>query len=171
MKDEVLEEVSLEEKDSFRKKLFGIVDHINRVNANAEKLALRIIETAKTEEDFTFARRLIEKARSHDQSKFVGIEFESLNKDSDDNIFKLAINQHQQTNDHHPEYWGDIRDMSDLALAEFCCDLLSRSQEMGTDLRLYIRDVAMDRWGFNCKTKIYHKMKHYVDLLLDASFK
>lgn len=165
------EGLSLEEKNDFRKKLFGIINHINHVNTNAEKLAERLIEVAEVEDDLTFAKRLIERTRSHDQSKFVGIEFEALNKDKSEGLFKIAINQHQQTNDHHPEYYGDIRKMPDIAIAEFCCDITARSQEMGTDVRVWLKDVGMKRWGFSAQTKVYQKIKRFLDLLLDDQFK
>jgi hypothetical protein len=84
---------------------------------------------------------------------------------------KTAIHQHQQTNDHHPQYFiGGIYQMSDLQLAEFVCDLKSRSMEMGTDLRTYIKDVATQRFGFTIKSKVYQKIKKFVDLILDEKF-
>lgn len=164
------EGLSLETRDAFRKKLFGIVDHINKVNSNVEKLAERIIEKAETEEDLDFARRLIQKARSHDQSKFSGIEFRALNKEEEKELFKIALEQHQQTNDHHPEFWGDIRKMPEIALSEMLADWSSRSQEMGTDLRTYVKEVATKRFGFTTKTNVYKQIKKYMDLLLDDTF-
>jgi hypothetical protein len=162
---------TLEEKDAYRKKLFSIVDHINNVSHAAEKLAVRIIDTAETQEDLDFARRLVQRVRRHDLSKFEGIEWESLHRGSDDPLLKTAIHQHQQTNDHHPQYFiGGVFQMNDLQLAELVCDLKSRSMEMGTDLRTYIKDVATVRFGFTVKSKVYQKIKKYVDLILDEKF-
>lgn len=162
---------TLEEKDAYRKKLFSILDHINNVSDTAEKMAQRIIERAESKEDLDFARRLIQRVRRHDLSKFEGIEWESLHRTSDDPLLKTAIHQHQQTNDHHPQYFiGGIFQMSDLQLAELVCDLKSRSMEMGTDLRTYIKDVATQRFGFTVKSKVYQKIKKYVDLILDEKF-
>lgn len=162
---------TLEEKDSYRKKLFAVINHINNVNETAEKLAERLIERAESHEDLDFARRLIQRARRHDLSKFEGIEWEALHRGTDDPLLKTAIHQHQQTNDHHPQYFvGGIGQMNDLQLAEFCCDLKSRSAEMGTDLRTYIRDVATERFGFTINSKTYKKIKRFVDLILDEPF-
>lgn len=163
---------SLEEKDSYRKKLFAIIEHINNVNAVAEKLAERIIDHAESKEDLDFARRLIQRARRHDLSKFEGIEWESLHRDSSDPLLKTAIHQHQQTNDHHPQYFvGGISQMNDLQLAEFCCDLKARSAEMGTDLKTYIKEVATERFGFTTGSKVYKRIMKFVNLILDEPFK
>lgn len=163
---------SLEEKDSYRRRLFEVVKHVNKVNESAELLAERIIERAQSEEDFDFARRLIQQTRKHDLSKFEGIEWESLRRGVDDNLLKIAIHQHQQTNYHHPEYFvGGISQMNDLQIAEMVCDWKSRSTEAGTCLRSYIKERATVRWGFTTKSNIYRKIMKYVNLLLDDQFK
>ena len=162
---------TLEEKNSYRKKLFSVIDHINNVCDAAEKMAERIIDNAGSQEDLDFARRLVQRARRHDFSKFEGIEWESLHRGSDDPLLKTAIHQHQQTNDHHPQYFiGGIQQMSDLQIAEMICDLKARSAEMGTDLRTYIKDIATKRFDFTVKSKVYQKIKKFVDLLLDEKF-
>jgi hypothetical protein len=164
--------LSLEDRDSYRRRLFGIVKHINNVNETAQLLAERIIETAKSPQDLDFARRLVQRVRSHDLSKFEGIEWEALHRESDDELLQIAIHQHQQTNNHHPEYFvGGIAQMNDLQLAELVCDWKSRSTEMGTDLRTYIRDRATARFNFSTKSAVYKKLKRFVDLILDDQFK
>lgn len=166
-----IKQPSLEEKDSYRRKLFAIVDHLNNVNEVAEKLAERLIERAESHADLDFARRLIQRVRRHDLSKFEGIEWESLHRGADDPLLKTAIHQHQQTNDHHPQYFvGGVHQMNDLQLAEFCCDLKSRSAEMGTDLRTYVKNVATERYGFTTTSKVYKKIKTFIDLILDEPF-
>lgn len=162
---------TLEEKNSYRKKLFSIIDHINNVCDAAEKLAERIIDNAESQEDLDFARRLVQRARRHDFSKFEGIEWESLHRGADDPLLKTAIHQHQQTNDHHPQYFiGGIQQMSDLQIAEMICDWKSRSAEMGTDLRSFVKDVATKRFGFTTNSSVYKKIKKFVDLILESSF-
>ncbi len=164
--------LSLEDRDNYRKRLFGIIKHINNVNDTAQLLAERIIETAKSPQDLDFARRLVQRVRSHDLSKFEGIEWEALHRESGDDLLKIAIHQHQQTNNHHPEYFvGGITQMNDLQLAELVCDWKSRSTEMGTDLRTYIKDQATVRFNFSVKSAVYKKLKRFVDLLLDEQFK
>lgn len=164
-------ELSLEERDAYRKRLFSVVKHVNGVGENGEIMAEKIIETAKTQEDLDFARRLIQATRKHDLSKFQGIEWEALHRGEDEEFLKIAIHQHQQTNPHHPEYFvGGISQMNDLQLAEMVCDWKARSTEMGTDLRTYIKERATARFGFTTRTAIYKKIKRFVDLLLDEQF-
>jgi|TARA_R110000803_G_scaffold203268_1_gene268725 hypothetical protein len=163
-------ELSLEERDAYRKKLFSVVKHVNYVRENAELLAERIIETAQTQEDLDFSRRLIQSSREHDISKFQGIEWEALHRGEDKDFLKIAIHQHQQTNAHHPEYWGGITQMNTLQLAEMVCDLKARSTEMGTDLRTYIKERHSIRFGYTVRSAVYKKIKKYVDLLLDDTF-
>tara|TARA_R110000822_G_scaffold110654_3_gene240894 strand:+ start:3786 stop:4283 length:498 start_codon:yes stop_codon:yes gene_type:complete len=162
--------ISLEEKDEYRKRLFSITRHIDTVNAAAQKLAEKIIEKAETQEDLDMARRLVQRARRHDMSKFEGIEWESLNKEAGD-MLNVSVHQHQQTNDHHPEYFvGGISEMNDLQIAEFVCDIYSRATEFGTDLRDWIKNKATKKYNFSLKSGSYKKIKKYVDLLLDEQF-
>jgi len=164
--------LTLEQKDAFRKKLFGIQRHINRVRENGEKLVERLVETSETEDDLDFARRLLHRIQAHDMSKFMGIEFDALDSDSGSDLFKLAIKQHHQTNDHHPAFFGEggIKQMNDLQIAEFVLDCGARAQEMGTDLRTYMKETAPKRFGFTTKTKVYQNIKKSMDLLLDPTF-
>ena len=168
-----IEVLTFEEKDGFRKKLFSIVRHIRNVEDAGLLLAERIITAPHaTTEDHEFARRLIQRLRRHDNSKFEGIEWEFLHREEEDaELLKIAILQHQQANDHHPEYFvGGISQMNDLQLAEMVCDWKARSTEMGTGLRQYIIERATVRFGFSTKTKIYKTIKKFVDLLLDDEF-
>ena len=167
----VIPTISLEEKTAYRRRLFKVNSHISNVNAAAELLADRIIDTADSKEDMDFARRLLQSVKSHDLSKFTGIEWEALHPETEPELRKIAIHQHQQTNSHHPEYHvGGISQMSDLEIAEMVCDWKSRSSEFATDLRTYIKDVATARWGFSTRHGVYRKIKKYVDLLLDDPF-
>lgn len=162
--------VSLEEKDAFKKKLFNLKRHVTNVNENAAELAARIIDTAKSKKDLEFARQLVQKVRSHDLSKFSGIEWDHLT-DKGNPLFETAMKQHQAVNDHHPEYYvGGIHEMGDLALGELVCDWKARSAEMGTDLRTYIKDVATARYKFSLHSNVYKTIKKFVDLLLDGAF-
>ena len=158
------------EKNNFKSKLFGVIDHINNVNACAEKLAERIIDSAENDEDLDFARQLIQRTRSHDLSKFSGIEWDHLH-DKNDPYFGEALKQHHATNQHHPEHYPNkIQGMSDLDLAEMVCDWASRSSEMGTDLRQFVKEVATKKYNFSLKSKVYKKIKYYLDLLLVPKF-
>lgn len=161
-----------EVREAYREKLFGVVRHMNNVNESAALLAERIIKTAESEQDLAFARRLVQRVRSHDLSKLEGMEWKFLHRDEENkDAFLFAIEQHQQSNPHHPEFHaGGISEMNDLHLAEMVCDWKSRSMEMGTDLRTFIKEEATKKYGFSTKTKIYKRIKKYVDLLLDPTF-
>lgn len=149
-------------------KIQAVWDHCRNVRTVAEKLCMRLCE----EGDFAIALKLAERANKHDASKFTGIEYEYMGGDSSKEELKIAIKQHQATNDHHPEYYTNgIKDMSDEALAEWVCDCHARSSEFGTDLRKWIKEVAMDRFNFTYQSNAGRKIKRFVDLLLDNSFK
>ena len=160
---------TLEQVVYHQNKIQSIWDHCRNVRTAAEKLCMRLCE----EGDFELARRLAERANKHDASKFTGIEYEYMGDDntSKDEL-KMAVKQHQATNDHHPEYYTNgIKDMSDEALAEWVCDVHARSSEFGTDLRQWIKDVAMSRFNFTYQSNTGRKIKRFVNLLLDKSFK
>jgi len=162
----------LEIREDYRRRLFAVWEHTQAVRSAALKLATRLIDNAETENDLDLARRLLQRSSMHDLSKFQGIEWDTLHRDEEANVLKLAIHQHQQTNDHHPEYHVDgISAMNDAQIAEMVCDWYARQSEMGTDFRSFIRVDAPKRWGFTTKSKIYKSIKRFVDLLLDPVFK
>lgn len=112
----------------------------------------------------------------HDVSKFFGIEWEylSLENLSEEGAklkMKLAIHHHNSTNKHHPEAWpGGIKEMPDVYIAEFCCDIKSRSEEFGTSLRDWIDETATKKWNFTKEDDIYKKIMGFVDLLCAKPF-
>jgi len=164
--------ISLEERDAFRRKLFKVDKHIKGVHEAIATLCERIIDTAETEEDLDFAKKLLQRGYSHDLSKFTGIEWESLNAESEKELLHIAMRQHHQMNDHHAEHFiGGIREMNNLQIAEMVADLKARSSEFGSDLRTYIKEELTERLGFTVNSKVYKTIKKFVDLLLDDQFK
>jgi len=162
----------LEIREDYRRRLLSVWEHTQAVRSAALKLATRLIDNAETENDLDLARRLLQRSSMHDLSKFQGIEWDTLHRDEEESTLNLAIHQHQQTNDHHPEYHVDgISAMNDAQIAEMVCDWYARQSEMGTDFRSFIRVEAPKRWGFTTKSKIYKSIKRFVDLLLDPVFK
>ena len=162
----------LEVREDYRRRLLSVWEHTQAVRAAALKLATRLIDNAQEHNDLELARRLLQRSSKHDLSKFQGIEWDALHRDEEEVALKLAIHQHQQTNDHHPEYHVDgIAAMNDAQVAEMVCDWYARQSEMGTDFRSFIRIDAPKRWGFTTKSKIYKTIKRFVDLLLDPVFK
>jgi hypothetical protein len=150
------------------KHLQGIIRHVDNVRTGAKLLGEHMFEQG----DMDMARLLVQKVSSHDASKFVGVEWEHLRPGCDTSEeFKMALKQHQLTNDHHPEHWGGVKNMPNICLAEMVCDFYARSIEFGTDLRAYIKDGFMPKHNFTSKTKVYQQIKKFVDLILEEPFK
>lgn len=150
--------------------LEDLIAHVERVRANALLLAKHWIKNGRSKD----ARVLLAKAHVHDASKWAGIEFEMMHRGPDANGQKLldAIAQHQSTNDHHPEFWGGLSRMPEVCVAEMVCDWLARSQEFATDLRVYVRTQAAERYNF-----LYEGSKdrvrwiwEFIDILLPEKF-
>lgn len=151
------------------KPLRQVMRHIRNVQDNCELLAERLIEQGRAE----FARRLLANSLAHDQSKLRGIEWAHLNgetKKMNGDAFKLAHQSHVESNPHHPEYWGGIDEMPAVYIAEMVCDWKARSDEMGTDLREWVKDEASKRYKFTLRGSAYKIIKNFMDLLLDPAF-
>jgi uncharacterized protein DUF5662 len=150
------------------KRIDSIRRHIKNVQDAAELLAHRLIEKGEVD----FAINLLANVMVHDQSKYKGIEFQSLNTfEEDKELFALALKQHWSTNQHHPEYWGEISGMPRIYIAEMICDLKARSEEFGTNLREYIKGEFAEKHKLTarCRPMIY--INYFLDLLLDKPFK
>jgi hypothetical protein len=137
-------------------------------------LGERLIESG----EIAFGLALIANGLKHDQSKLHGIEWSFLMRvEKDDakakDYLKIAWQQHVQTNEHHPEYWGEdgMSEMPRIFIAEMVCDWYARSQEMGTDLRGWIKDDATKKYDMSLQGKSYKQVKSFVDMLLDPEFK
>lgn len=143
-------------------------EHISMVRQSAEKLWKRLCDVGEIE----LAQKLARRISVHDASKFSGIEFDNLDKPFKDPMLKLAVEQHRSTNDHHPEFHvSGIKAMSREQIAEMVCDWSARSKERGTDLRVWIKEDATERFGFTLQAKCYKDIKFFVDLLLDPPMK
>lgn len=158
------EEISL-----FLEKLDGRAEHIENVQRAARKMALRLAKSG----EFVLARRLVQRAYRHDNSKFSGIEWEYLELDEKDEKMKaIAAHQHQQQNDHHPEHFPKgISEMTDAQIAEMVCDWWARSTEQGKDLREWTTKTAAERFGYTLRSVVWKKIKRFVDLLLEPELK
>ena len=154
-------------------KIRGITRHIRNVQDNCILLGEKLILNGELE----LGKQLIANGFIHDVSKFAGIEFEYMApgtpvaEDSAKLKLKMAIHQHNTTNPHHPENWsGGIKDMPDVYLAEFVCDIKARSEEFGTSLREWIDDDATKKWNFTKSDEIYEKIMKYVDMICEKPF-
>jgi hypothetical protein len=151
------------------KYLETLLMHIQLVQNNCLVLAKKLMENGKTK----LGRTLIQNSLKHDNSKFVGMEWEfmalrdqkrKLNK-AEQALLDRTIEQHCCTNEHHPEYWGTIHDMPEIYIIEMVCDWKARAQEFGTDVRKWITDEALKRFVFKTRDPTYEVIMKYVDML------
>ena len=141
-----------------------VFNHIKNVQRNCHKLGIKLMKRGEIE----LGRNLISDGQIHDNSKFKGIEFDHLF--NGDPLLPEVIKHHQSINPHHPEYWGHIKNMPRVYIAEMVCDWYARSSEFGTGLRDWIETSALEKFDF-CKTdEVYHTIQEMLNLLLDPSF-
>jgi hypothetical protein len=149
--------------------LQSVIKHIARVRENCQILADKLIDNNETE----LAMRLIANSLTHDKSKLFGAEWLYLREDikqSHPGMFNIALQNHTSANRHHPEYWGSIKDMPSVYLAEFVCDVTSRSQEFGDNIREWVKNIATKKFDFTVQSNTYREIKKYLDLLLEKPF-
>jgi hypothetical protein len=149
------------------RRLHIILRHIQGVQANCNELAMRLIERGEAD----FGRNLIANGFKHDNGKFSGIEWECLHDGVDPKLFQEALEHHQTTNEHHPEFWRSIHEMPRIYVAEMVCDWKARSNEFGSDLMEWINEKAKVKWDFDCRCKVGKEVRDFVQLLLDKKFK
>ncbi len=145
-----------------------LIRHVTLVRNACVLLGRRMIARGEVED----GRLLIARGHVHDASKWLGIEWDYLHVGPDVDVgkLKLAMHQHQSTNDHHPEFHGGIHKMPPLALAEMVCDWYARSQERATDLRQWITEKAMPKFGFKHGDATHTSVMGFVAILLVDPF-
>lgn len=126
------------------------------------------------------AIRLIGRCSVHDISKIQNTEeFMSLasivdeidemhnvkHKLSDKQI--KAIMLHWERNSHHPEYYDNPNDMSELDLLEMACDCHARSKQYGTSLLEYIDIQQNIRFHFD--REHFKKLRSYCVALVELT--
>ncbi len=148
--------------------LENLIRHIELVREACLLLGRRLMAQGRLE----FGRLLIARGFEHDVSKFYGIEWDYLHagRDVPREELELAIKQHTRSNSHHPEYWGGVDKMPEIAIAEMVCDWYARGQEFGTGLRNWIQDVAIERFAIDIHGPQYHTINKLVDLLLENHY-
>lgn len=149
--------------------LDNLIHHIDLVRENCTILGKRLIKQGRKD----FGRLLIAQGFVHDQSKFFGIEWEYLHigPEVDKEHLKDAIKQHVSTNSHHPEFWGGIENMPEIAIGEFVCDCLARSMEFGTNFRDWLTEEAVDKYHIDINGEQWQWIQNFTNLLLQDSFK
>lgn len=162
--------VSQEEIDEALERIDSILRHIENVRDNCIVLGKRLIEAG----DIVLGKQLIAQGLRHDNSKFFGIEWENLDRDTAKTKLEAAVLQHNSSpqNLHHPEAWaGGIEEMPRVFIAEMVADWAARSSEFGTSLREWIEDGACKRYGYKKNDKTYRTIMEFVDMLCDKPFK
>lgn len=102
---------------------------------------------------------LIEEAEEHDLSKYSPEEkqgyiyttwsYRTTGKAAPKSVTGDSWEHHQKFNDHHPEHWKNVKEMSDLALAHAVCDWCAMSEELGTSLLEWIEKEALTKWNWS----------------------
>jgi len=148
--------------------LDNLVRHIDLVRQAGLLLGKRLMAQGRKD----FGRLLIARCYEHDVSKFKGIEWRFLHagKDVPKEDLQRAIQQHQETNSHHPEYHGGFENMGELDVAEMVCDWYARSQEFGTGLRDWIKNTAIERFHIDTTSEKYAWVESFVNTMLEDSF-
>lgn len=152
-------------------KVKALTRHIRNVEDNCLILGEKLIGEGEIE----LGHHLIANGFIHDASKFFGIEWDYLSiapiKEEETKLkLKLAVQQHNSTNKHHPEAWDGIKNMPSVFVAEMVCDWKARSEEFGTSLREWIDSDATKRFDFGKNDNVYKEIMKYVDLLCQKPF-
>jgi hypothetical protein len=151
-----------------QERIDGLLRHINLVRENCGILAEKFIVKGELE----LARKLIHAAQIHDAGKFIGIEWQFLTDPGVTNKagLRYALDHHNHTNPHHVQYWGLIENMPDVFLAEMVCDWKARSTEFGTDLRMYLKNMAMKKFKIARDSAVHKKIVEYIEMLCPKPF-
>jgi len=121
------------------------------------------------DKDSEFSINLVKRGRLHDASKFGEIEFEHLWYG--DKLFDIAKMHHYTHNSHHPEHYiNSIWGFNELDLAEYTCDCVARAQEFGTDSRIWLLDIAAEKYGYKNDEKIMEEIEMYINMILNKPF-
>lgn len=141
-----------------------VLSHIQHVQDNCYKLGMKLIKIGEVE----MGRILIANGQIHDNSKFKGIEFDHLFHG--DSILSEVVKHHSSTNAHHPEFWGHIKMMPPVYIAEMVCDCAARSAEFGTNVHDFFKNVATKKYDFTMEDEVGKKISYFLSLLLQQPF-
>jgi hypothetical protein len=140
--------------------------HIGYVQTHTQRLGKLLISSGEK----LMGRRLIVNGMCHDSDKFLGIQWKYMRKgaDPDDPKLRLAVESHNSTNPHHPEYWPSIKAMPPVSVAEMVCDWLARSAECGGSVKEWIDKEATQRFDFDKSDLVYDQISYFCNCLLDG---
>jgi len=141
-----------------------VFNHIQNVQRYCYKLGIKLIKKGEIE----LGRNLIANGQIHDNSKYKGIEFDHLFYG--DPMLPEVVKHHQSINPHHPEYWGGIKNMPKVYIAEMVCDWYARSTEFGSGIREWIDSKALEKFNFSKEDTVYKTIQEMLSMLLEPSF-
>lgn len=145
-------------------KLSSLIRHVKMVENNCNIISRKTMELNPG-----FALDIAKRGRMHDLSKFEPLEFEHLWKGAKN--FDVALLHHHCHNSHHCEHYKNgIYGMSELDIAEYVSDCCARSQEFGTDSRIWLLDKAAEKCGYKNDIKIMSKIETYINMVLNKPF-
>lgn len=157
-------DISLENK---LKQLDDIITHKELVS----KVTAQFVKYLFNNGQDQLALDLMKRSFKHDISKLENDEFYGMAEFADDKKAlkdskskigedkQKAINLHWNRNEHHPEYWVDVLQMTDLDIMELVCDWYSRSLQFGTYMPDFLKDRQENRFHF--PQEIYDKILEY----------
>jgi hypothetical protein len=152
-----------------QERIDGLLRHIKAVQDNCSILAEKLMAKGEGE----LARRLLQNAQAHDNSKFSGIEWDFLTIGNTTNKtgLKYAVEQHRKSNPHHPEYWSKgIHEMPLVYEYEMIADVTARSNEMGTSVRDYVTDIMPTKYKFEKNSDLHKELLSILDMLVSKPF-
>lgn len=133
---------TMEKENRYSFFIGDLIEHKKYVLECSKILAMKLHAEGREAE----AKILLKRAFCHDDSKIDEDEMESFlelkvknkcfkNANSCLNDYeKQRIAVHWNKNRHHPEFFSDVQDMTDMDIMEMVCDWAARSKQYGTDL-------------------------------------
>ncbi len=152
-----------------QERIDGLMRHIDDVKQNCSILAEKLMKKGEGE----LARRLLQNVQSHDVTKFSGIEWEFLTIGNTTNKvgLKYAVEQHQRSNPHHPEYWSHgLIEMPLVYEYEMIADLTARSNEMGTSVRDFVLNTIPKKYDIAKDSDLHKELIAILDMLVNKPF-
>lgn len=158
-------------EDKILNHVITTMEHKSYVIRSCLKMVKYLQENGK--EDMALA--LLYRANIHDNSKLVGPELELLaNLEGNQDTFinpnvQLSENQqkiiekHWENNRHHPEYFDNIEDMTELDIIEMVCDWYARSMQYKTDFLSFVKSRQENRFHFT--SKMFESILRYCEVL------
>ncbi len=142
--------------DNMKQQLVETTIHKKHVLDSCLLIAIHLMEAGNEE----LALALMERAATHDISKFEKEEFELLsaivkeresfvdpNQTMPENIRK-HVESHWRKNPHHPEYYEELSQMTELDIIEMVCDWHARGVQNNTDLLEFVTIRQKNRFAF-----------------------